>query len=359
METEVLLLLDNSLSIGGGNLAICRETIRYIADNAKEGISLGLAVYGEDMDVICDYGEDRAILKEKAGLIELTDRDACLTDVLTEELLYWRKADLADRCIILFTDGKEKAPVRHAREELYFLLNELDYPVYVVDLITKEEVSLMNLSAISTISGGGLLYSEFEGSEAGVEQKLGDELLFLINTRYSLPEQPSYVGRGETEIYRFEDNMVPEAFEGTDILLDNEEKSEAGKDSASDDMTREIREYERLSGINYSDNQISLTSRAVKSSPDYISILSGCFFLVAACIIIKLLSMRKKKRSRGSRHSRHRKESRQTELIYEENGEPTVCLSEEEADMGQTELLFSKEADTGPFQGGFYYEGLQ
>ncbi len=356
METEVLLLLDNSLSIGGGNLAICRETIRYLADNAKEGISLGLAVYGEDIGVICDYGEDRGILKEKAGLIELTDRDACLTDVLTEELLYWRKADLADRCIILFTDGEEKAPVRHAREELYYLLQELDYPVYVVDLITKEEVSLMNLSAISTISGGELLYSEFEGSEAGVEQKLGDELLFLINTRYSLPEQPSYIRNGETEIYRFEDNMMTESLEG-DGLSEDMAGNEAGRDSSSfGETSQEILEYEHLNGINYSDNQISLRSRTVKSPPDYLSILSGCFFLVAAVIIIKLLNLRKKRRSSGSRQKR---EIRRTGQVYEEEGEPTVCLSDRSVDMEETELLFSQEADEGPLRGGFYYEGLQ
>ena len=337
-------MLDNSLSIGRGNLAICRETIKYIADNAEEGISLGLAVYGEDMGFICDYGKDRAVIKEKAGLIELADRDACLTDVLTEELLYWRKADLADRCIILFTDGEEKTPVRHAREELYYLLQELDYPVYVVDLVTKEEVSLMNLSAISTISGGELLYSEFEDSEAGVEKKLGDELLFLINTRYSLSEQPSYAGTGETGIYRLEDDMSME-----------EERADGGG-YLSGEVSQEIREYERLNKMSYSDNPITLKSGTVNSPPAYLTVLSGCFFLVAAFIILKLLSMRKKRKNRGNRH---KTESRGTELIYEESGEPTACLSEEYGDMGQTELLFSKEAGTGPLQGGFYYEGLQ
>ena len=357
METEALLLLDNSLSIGRGNLAICRETIKYIADTAQEGISLGLAVYGEDIGVICDYGEDRAVLKEKAGLIELADRDSCLTDVLTEELLYWRKADLADRCIILFTDGEGKAPVRHAREELYYLLQELDYPVYVVDLVTQEDVSLMNLSAISTISGGELLYSEFEDSDAGVEQKLGDELLFLINTRYSLPERLSYVKTGETEIYRAEDNADQEALEGTESPVEKETKDEADMDSSSaENMFQEILEYEHLNEISYSDNQIALRGETVSSPPVSLTVLGGCFFLVAAIIIINLFCMRKKRKSAGSRR---RRENRPTKPVYEETGEPTVCLSEGYGDMGETELLFSQEAGTGPLQGGFYYEGLQ
>ncbi len=190
VEYKTLILIDNSKSVGEANFTLCRETAKYIADNLNDKDSARIATFGEGIEYITDYTDDTALLKESVDKLGLIERDTYITDNLTDIIMDWNRQDVACRNIILFTDGEEKEPVRHANEELYYLLKEADYPVYVIQSVENKSVSASkNLSAIATISGGELLLTEFDGSEAGSEQIMGERILKAIeNVRKSAEE---------------------------------------------------------------------------------------------------------------------------------------------------------------------------
>lgn len=178
-----LILIDNSKSVGAPNFQLCKETARYICSNIAPGDSCRIADFGEDVNYLTDYSEDKDLLLKSIDDIEMRDRDTYITDNLVGILEEWKEQDVACRNIILFTDGEEKDPVLHANEELYYMLSESGYPVYVVQSVESSSVpAAKNLSAIATISGGRLLLTEFEGSDGGSEKIMGDMILKAIET---------------------------------------------------------------------------------------------------------------------------------------------------------------------------------
>ncbi|MBR4719083.1 MAG: FHA domain-containing protein [Lachnospiraceae bacterium] len=179
-----LILIDNSKSVGAPNFQLCKETAKYICSNIAAGDSCRIADFGEDVSYLTDYSEDTDVLLQSIDGIEMRDRDTYITDNLVDILTEWKEQDVACRNIIIFTDGEENDPVLHANEELYYILSESGYPVYVVQSVESNSVpASKNLSAISTISGGKLLLTEFEGSEGGSEKIMGDAILEAIASR--------------------------------------------------------------------------------------------------------------------------------------------------------------------------------
>lgn len=177
-----LILIDNSRSVGEPNFLLCKETAKYICENAGTEDSCRIAVFGEDIEYLTDYTKDVSVLTSGIDEIEMRDRDTYVTDNLVNIITEWEEQDVACRNIILFTDGQEEESVLHANEELYYMLQEAGYPVYVVQSVESRNLpASRNLSAISRISGGKLLLTEFEGSEGGSEKILGDRILEAIN----------------------------------------------------------------------------------------------------------------------------------------------------------------------------------
>ena len=175
---KTLILIDNSRSVGEANFALCKETAKYIAANMNEADTARIATFGEGIEYITDYTSDTALLTGSIDKLERVERDTYTTDNLAEIIMDWNKQDVACRNIILFTDGEENEPVRHAEEELYYLVKESGYPVFVVQSVENKSVpASKNLSAVATMSGGELLLTEFEGSEGGSEQIMGDRIL--------------------------------------------------------------------------------------------------------------------------------------------------------------------------------------
>ena len=70
-----LILIDNSMSVGEANFMLCRETAKYICENAGENDSARLATFGEDIEYITDYTSDRVLIDKSIDGLELTDRD--------------------------------------------------------------------------------------------------------------------------------------------------------------------------------------------------------------------------------------------------------------------------------------------
>ncbi len=338
MGVEALILLDNSLSVGRGNLAVCRETIRYLADNARADIDFALSVYGEDIGMMADFGEGREVFKERLDTVELIDRETYLTDNLTSLLLEWKKADFANRCIILFSDGEDEEGVNHEKGELYFLLAKLDYPVYAVQCVNDRNASIKNLSAVSTISSGELLFTEFEDSEAEVEKKLGDKLLSFIDARYFIKATEESPEKQSPDV------------SGEELAVDNTETvqnidaTDYDSDPAIDGTDEYLRETvynyeseERLAG-----NELVLSSGSLKpENEDYIYIMGLVFFIIIAVIIIKLIASAGK-----AKKAEKRAKNRRDRACRERGGfseEPTERLADEPRNSGDTMLLFAEE----------------
>ncbi|MCR4657075.1 MAG: VWA domain-containing protein [Lachnospiraceae bacterium] len=338
MGVEALILLDNSLSVGRGNLAVCRETIRYLADNAGSGIDFALSVYGEDIGMLSDFGEGRNVLKERLDSIELIDRETYLTDNLAALLLEWKKADFADRCIILFSDGEDAQSINHEKGELYFLLAKLDYPVYAVQCVNDRNAPIKNLSAVSTISSGELLFTEFEDSEAAVEKKLGDKILSYINARYFIEAsgEPALNQDSGTDIEETEDQNTGIAHEA-DVMDGNAGIAVEGYEGNTGETVYNYESVERLAG-----NEMVYSGGSLKpGNENYIYIPGIIFFLIIAITIIRLIASAKKGKKAENRAGNRKNRVRRTRMSFSE--EPTERLADEARSSGDTMLLFADE----------------
>ena len=173
-----LILIDNSRSVGTANFTLCKETAKYICNNGNEADEYRIATFGNEVSYISEYSSDKDMLVNAIDGLELVDQDTIITDTLVQIIDEWKEQDVACRNIILFTDGEENAPILHENEELYYLLKELNYPVYIVQSVeSKSDNAAKNLSAIATLSNGKLFLTEFENSEAASEKILGTKII--------------------------------------------------------------------------------------------------------------------------------------------------------------------------------------
>jgi hypothetical protein len=225
---KTLILIDNSRSVGEANFTLCKETARYLVTHMNEADSVRIATFGEGIEYITDYTTDTALLTGGIEKLERVERDTYITDNLAEIIMDWNKQDVACRNIILFTDGEENEPVKHADEELYYLAREAGYPVYVVQSVENKGIpASKNLSAVATLSGGELLLTEFEGSEGGSEQIMGDRILKAIDSARISAETGD--GYEETSLSAAYDESTAETAHtsvGLSETAENEETSE-------------------------------------------------------------------------------------------------------------------------------------
>ncbi|MBQ8970458.1 MAG: VWA domain-containing protein [Lachnospiraceae bacterium] len=346
MKNKILIVLDNSLSVGRGNLAICRETIRYLSENAPEETELALGVIGEDLTILSDFGKGRDHLRERLYEVEITETEPSLTDVLTETIAVWKKSDLADRAIILFSDGQETEPLRHAPEELYYLLAVSDYPVYAVDCVTKEAPSAGNLSAMATISRGGLFFTEFEDSEAEVERKIGDKILRALEERY----EGNSRFLSESGEAGFIEETPPAYGEGGEASEEGEmsEFEEAGGSDAAGEAFETV--SETLLARAYSENEPTAQAGSLTIKEQGESMALPAALTVGLCAAVLLALLLFLFRIRAGRKRRRKRRRRVRQVPGSE--ETTLCLEEEVFRSGETTLLFS-EAEQGVQGCGF------
>lgn len=221
-----LVLVDNSLSIGNGNREIIKETLSYLFEQAGEEENFSLAAFGENVQTLVSYDEDKKILVDAVNNLTYANQDTYITDTLMTVLQEWQHSDFACRSIILITDGKGEESMLYPEEELYFLLDKAEYPVYVIGCVEgKNQSEMKNLAAIARISGGKMLYTEFENSESSVEQKLGDALLTAMQKNHEELEAKALAMQETEEI---EETVVSteESVSENELFLDKAEEQE-------------------------------------------------------------------------------------------------------------------------------------
>ena len=329
-----LILIDNSMSVGEANFMLCRETAKYICDNAGENDSARLATFGEDIEYITDYTSDRVLIDKSIDGLELTDRDTYITDNLVKVLREWKEQDVACRNIILFTDGEESESLLHADEELYYLLRDSDYPVYVIQCVERLGIpATKNLSAIATISGGKLLLTEFEGSDASSEVTMGKAVLEAIDAARQAKEMEAEADKAEEMTADTEE----EATEGT--VEENE--ASTGEDSLMiyGDEGRGAKLLEETVAVDTPDTHAAANTPIIRHSTNdapgvslgIIFPILGFVFALSFAVIIRLIT------GRGKRSPV--KKDRYKERIDEElKREAMIAIDAEEYDCMTTRL---------------------
>lgn len=360
-----LILIDNSKSMGQANFLLSKETAKYLCRNMDAQDLCRIAVFGENIEYIDDYSQNAESLCADIDTLELHDRDTYIADNLVNILAEWRDQDVACRNIILFTDGKENESVLHANEELYYMLNDLAYPVYVVQCVeTRNVAPSKNLSAIATTSRGKLLLSEFEGSEGGSEKIMGDEILQKINEGRMKAEEAKAeeIKAEETEESESKDlnekeeemNMdtVEEPEETEPVFIESDKENAKAGSSSVTEYVKSTEAEENYASL--TDPDVIVRNRDSGSGIGFSVILplTGVLFAVVFAVVIYFITHRRERQGRKDRKALRRMGC---DRSWTEELEARIAVDAEDVDC-TTFRLSDGECETRllePEEGGY------
>ena len=229
---QTLVLIDNDATVSEVNQKLVRATVRYMFYHLPQQRAFCVGTYEHDITGQEEFLTDPADLVCNADKIEYGPKDSNLTDTLCEVLTRWKESDFACRDILVFTDGLEGAALDHEKEELYYLLENCDYPVYVVMLDQDNNAEARKtLSAIAVTSGGKFYETEFPGSEAEVDKQLSEKIFAsmdeYLSAHWTGYEQNAASGEDTNEEKNYDANEESEEDEGSeeDEISDVAEKT--------------------------------------------------------------------------------------------------------------------------------------
>lgn len=216
---QTLVLVDNDLSVSSVNQKLIKSTLKYMFYHAPSDRTFCLATYGHDTEKAEEFTGNINDLVCDADKMEFTDKDSNIYDTLTEVITRWKESDFACRDIVVFTDGLEGVAENHEKEELYYLIENSEYPVYVVFANQENnQDARKGLAAVSVTSGGKITDTEFEGSDGAVDRQI-TEKIFAAMDEYTQVHWAKYeetTGEEET-LPGDEDNTEEEGKEQTDV----------------------------------------------------------------------------------------------------------------------------------------------
>lgn len=228
---QTLVLVDNDASVSEVNRKIVKTTLKYLFYHKKEDRTFCLNTYEHDILSEEEYKDDVNDLVCEADMLEFVAKDSNLCDTLSEIVGRWKASDFACRDILVLSDGIEGAATGHEKEELYYLLENSGYPVYVVMLNQENNASEKKvLSAIATTSGGRIFETDFKGSDAGIDRQL-TEMIFSAMDEYALVHWKKYEegteDQAEPEIP--EEENITDIAEPVDSMEEDETVQEIGE----------------------------------------------------------------------------------------------------------------------------------
>lgn len=196
---QTLVLVDNDLSVSKVNQKLTVATLKYLFYHSPENRAYSLNVYEHNVCGNQEFVTDVNDLVCKADTLVYEEKDSNLVDTLSEVLKSWKESDFACRDIIVFTDGIEGVQINHEKEELYYLINNSDYPIYVVYLNQENNADkAMVLNAIATTSSGELINTEFPGDDAEIDRQI-TEKIFAKMEEYEMANWQTYTGEEQEE----------------------------------------------------------------------------------------------------------------------------------------------------------------
>lgn len=328
---QTLVLVDNDATVSDVNQKIIKTTLKYLFYHKKEDRNFCFNTYEHDILSDEEYTDDVNDLVCEVDKLEFEAKDSNLCDTLAEVIGRWKTADFACRDILVFSDGIEGAATAHEKEELYYLLENSGYPVYVVMLDQENNASeRKGLSAIATTSGGKLFNTDFKGSDAEIDRQL-TEMIFSAMDEYSIVHwkkyEEDYEDEGADETVAADDKTVPEAGEEASVAATINELSVEGDEEYVPEIGEDgkvIYEYDTQGGFFAGSGAFILSA---------VLIVAGLIVGVLGGFII----MKKRRAEYGSTGGRiQKKEDEELFEDYELKGVETVMLSE---DIQETRLL--------------------
>ena len=309
--TQTLVLADNDLTVSDVNAKLSVATLKYMFYHSPENMAYSFNTYEHDI-----VGEERYVtdvndLVCSVDTMEFTAKDQNIIDTLSEVIKRWQESDFACRNIVVFTDGIEGEAINHEKEELYYLINNTDYPIYVVFLNQENNISSRKtLSAIATTSGGALFESEFSGDDAEVDRLLTEKLFNRMNeycASYWKGYETSAENAENAEIAENADNALTakntenvQSGSNQAVHEDADEKSEAleALEADSEIINEDISVYDYLEGTGEDVIMRSENSQGFLSSPK-VFLFAGMGLCMALVIVILggmyVMKLRRKK----------------------------------------------------------------
>ncbi len=204
---QTLVLVDNDATVSEVNQKLVKATLKYMFYHMPEDRTFCLNTYEHDISLDEEYISSVEDLVCAADNMEYAQKDSNLADTLCQVITRWKEADFACRDIVVFTDGLEGAATDHEKEELYYLAQNSEYPVYIVYLEQEDNAAAKkSLSATAVTSGGKLFETEYEGSEAGVDRQITESIFAAMDeyarvhwARYEEPEETKAPAAGKVE----------------------------------------------------------------------------------------------------------------------------------------------------------------
>lgn len=220
-QYKTLILVDQSSSISRGNREIIQAVLRYLVEHADSDTQFGFATITSDYEILKEFDVDRYEILDAIGMLTYQEEQTYVTDALMNIVNEWTQADLAMRDIILISDGLSNVADSYPVEELFMTLDKSSYPVYVLGCVQKDSLAAMKeLAAVARISGGEMFYTDFEDSEASVEQKVGDAILKAMKERRtSAAEEETETAEDVTVTDTFEEPLYEESIFEEEINL--------------------------------------------------------------------------------------------------------------------------------------------
>ena len=317
---QTLVLVDNDATVSAVNQKIVKTTLKYLFYHKKEDRTFCLNTYEHDILSEEDYNDDVNDLVCEVDNLEFTPKDSNLCDTISEVIGRWKASDFACRDILVFSDGIEGAATGHEKEEMYYLLENSGYPVYVVMLSQENNAAeRKSLSAIATTSGGKLFETDFKGSDAGIDRQL-TEMIFSAMDEYALVHWKEYEEEDEdqAESETSEEIVTDNTTESGDAMEESEPVQEIGESG------KVIYEYDESRGFFESRGALVLAA---------VLILAG---LIVGILGGFILMKRRRAEYDAGPHPKRGDDEEEYFEDFELNGVETVMLGD---DSGGTRLL--------------------
>ncbi len=317
---QTLVLVDNDATVSDVNQKILKTTLKYLFYHKKEDRTFCLNTYEHDILTDEDYNDDVNDLVCEVDKLEFAPKDSNLCDTISEVIGRWKASDFACRDILVFSDGIEGAATGHEKEEMYYLLENSGYPVYVVMLSQENNAAeRKSLSAIATTSGGKLFETDFKGSDAGIDRQL-TEMIFSAMDEYALVHWKEYEEEDEdqAESETSEEIVTDNTTESADAMEESEPVQEIGESG------KVIYEYDESRGFFESRGALILAA---------VLILAG---LIVGILGGFILMKRRRAEYDAGPHPKRGDDEEEYFEDFELNGVETVMLG---GDSGGTRLL--------------------
>lgn len=185
---HTIIMVDNSLSVTEPNRDKIKDILRqYVQTMPKQEI-VSLAVFGEDIQFLCEESDDTQKMLTLIDEIDFHDQDTYLTDYLYQ-LLEEIETDAAFTRFIVISDGVDNKTIGITKEELYDRIKEIARPIHTIGHIYKENTEqLKNMFALSrATSGKDMLMEDYDSITPMVDQMHDFSALYAC--RFPIPEE--------------------------------------------------------------------------------------------------------------------------------------------------------------------------